>query len=100
MAGNNYTSDSKNPFFAVEDVTDDEFLKHPRQGSTGYIFPEHHSRPSNPLEDRRHQLQEERRKIEERTLTSSSRSVGLLQESERAGIETAEVSLFPREKIW
>ena len=94
MASRQYLSDSKNPFFAVDDsVSDDDFLKHPRHGSSGYMFPEHQSRSNNPLEDRRLQLQEERRKIEERTLDSSNRSVGLLQESERAGIETAEVCI-------
>lgn len=100
MAGHQYLSDSKNPFFSVEeDVDDDAFLRHPKQGSSGYMFPEQQPK-RNPIEERRIQLQEERRKIEERTLDSSNRSVGLLQESERAGIETAEVSLSLTTSTW
>ncbi|XP_037090128.1 synaptosomal-associated protein 29-like [Pollicipes pollicipes] len=99
MAGRQY-SDAKNPFFSVEEpVSDDDFLRHPKQGSSGYMFPGHQSGSHNPLEDRRLQLQEERRKIEQRTLDSSSRSVGLLQESERAGIETAEELIRQREQL-
>jgi len=30
-----------NPFYTSDDVDDDEFLKHPKAGSSGYILPNH-----------------------------------------------------------
>lgn len=80
MAGSNYNYDKSNPFFATEDVDDETFLRSGRRGQG-----------TSSVEDRHMQLLEERRKIEERTLQSSYRSIGLLHESEAIGAATAEV---------
>ncbi len=81
MAGSNYNYDKSNPFFSTtEEVDDESFL---RSGRRAY--------ESSTIEDRHQQMLEERRKIEERTIQSSFRSVGLLRESEDIGAATAEV---------
>jgi len=51
------------------------------------------------MEERREQLLTERRKVEERTLQSSFRSISLLDESERVGSATAEELARQREQL-
>lgn len=95
-----------NPFYTPEEVDDDEFLSHPRAGSSGYILPNHQasnygggggfrpgaspSAPMNRPQDRLQQIQEQKRQIERRTLDSTNNSLGLLLESEKVGLATAE----------
>lgn len=90
-----------NPFYSPEEVDDDAFLNHPRAGSAGYMLPQHNSMtPSSSrqnsssvgmnLEERQRQLLMKKKEIEESTLESSSRSLGLLYESEKVGAATAE----------
>lgn len=83
-----------NPFYSPDDDIDDEtFLNHPRAGSAGYMLPQHNSRPNSAvmsLEERQRQLLMKKREIEENTLESSNRSLGLLFESEKVGVATAE----------
>lgn len=81
-----------NPFYSPDDdIDDDAFLNHPRAGSSGYMLPQH-SRPSSvmSLEERQRQILMKKREIEEETLKSSDRSLGLLFESEKVGAATAE----------
>jgi len=98
-----------------KEVDDDAFLNHPRSGSSGYMLQNSRQASSTPgynqfsssdrqrnalgLDsegnkeygmDRVQALMDKRREIEERTLDSSNRSLGLLYESERAGAATAE----------
>ena len=95
----------KNPFYTEEDdIDDDEFLRRSKGGGGGatgnYMLPNHgahaHAAHSNaaaavdPIDARRQMLMEKRREIEERTLDSSQRSLGLLHESEKVGVATAE----------
>jgi len=83
MAGSSYTHNKSTPFFSAgdsDDVDDATFLK----GSTGY--------QSSSLDERRQQLLEEKKRIEERTIQSSKRSLGLLHQSEEIGNATAQVS--------
>lgn len=82
MAGpsSSYSYDKSTPFFSSEDVDDAAFL---RSGRRAY--------ESSTVEERRQQLLEERKKIEQRTLDSSFRSLSLLRESEQIGNATAEV---------
>jgi len=100
---------------ASKDVDDDDFLNHPRSGSSGYMLQNSRQaessqgynqyssseRQRNALgldsegnkeygTDRVQAIMDKRREIEERTLDSSNRSLGLLFESERAGAATAE----------
>ncbi|KAF8796110.1 Synaptosomal-associated protein 29 like protein [Argiope bruennichi] len=83
-----------------DDLDDNEFLNHPRQGSSGYILGNQSSgSEQNEWENRRRQLLEERRRIEERTLQSTNNSLGLLHESEQVGILTAEELVKQREQL-
>lgn len=106
-----------NPFYSGDshDVDDDDFLNHPRSGSSGYMLQNSQNigsisasnqYPSSGVHrealgldtegnresgiNRAQALMQKRREIEERTLDSSNRSLGLLFESERAGAATAE----------
>ena len=108
---------AKNPFFTEEDeIDDDEFLRRSRGGGGGsgtgtggsYMLPNHgaalHSgRPAaaavDPIDARRQMLMEKRREIEERTLDSSQRSLGLLHESEKVGMATAEELSRQKEQL-
>jgi len=91
------TNGGKNRFLD-EEVDDEEFLRHPKSGTSGYMLPHQAPTQSNTarnsaqqtLEQQRQQLAERRREIEERTLASSERGLGLLYESEKVGVATAE----------
>lgn len=115
---NNYlTNGGKNKFFD-EEVDDDEFLRHPKSGASGYMLP--HQAPNQAsstrpqpsrdqppgrdsaldrVEQQRQQLVERRREIEERTLASSERGLGLLYESEKVGVATAEELARQKEQL-
>ena len=89
----------RNPFNEdLEDVDDVTFLRHPRHGSSGYLLANNQNE-SNDWENRRQQLLAERRAIEERTLQSSKVSLGLVYETEKTGIETAEELVREREQL-
>lgn len=95
-------SNDKNPFNEdLEDVDDMTFLRHPRHGTSGYLLANSHTsnESNNEWEDRRQQLLAERRAIEERTLQSSKVSLGLVYETEKTGIETAEELVRQREQL-
>lgn len=84
---------SSNPFLDDDDDVDDyEFLNHPKQGQSGYML--ENDKERNEWENKRMQLLEEKRRIEERTLQSTNNSIGLLHESEQVGVLTAEVKLM------
>ncbi|XP_027198659.2 synaptosomal-associated protein 29kDa [Dermatophagoides pteronyssinus] len=80
-----------------EDVDDSTFLNHPRQGSKGYILS--NNDPTSSMADKRLQLLEERRRIEEQTLQSTKNSLGLIYETEKIGVHTAEELLHQREQL-
>jgi synaptosomal-associated protein 29 len=92
MAARQYLTDLNNPFFSVDedDVDDETFLRHSKSGSSGYMLPSDY-REKGALEDKRLQLLERKKAIEERTLQSSERSISLLRDSEQIGVATAEV---------
>ncbi|OTF73870.1 synaptosomal-associated protein 29-like protein [Euroglyphus maynei] len=90
-----YTKNGSIPEF--EEVDDSTFLNHPRQGSKGYILSNNDSIPS--MADKRLQLLEERRRIEEQTLQSTKNSLGLIYETEKIGVHTAEELLHQREQL-
>jgi len=104
-----------------EEVDDDEFLRHSKTGS-GYLLPSTQARtPAHPpasgqqgnsfgqaqgrndqtqdLEKQRQLLAERRRDIEERTLASSERGLGLLYESEKVGAATADELSRQKEQL-
>ncbi|XP_043494682.1 synaptosomal-associated protein 29 [Polistes fuscatus] len=99
MAGKHYLSDTKNPFFELEDDIDDEtFLNRaPTRAPTSshnYV-----NNFDNELESKRQQLMQRRKEIEERTIHSSERSISLLRDSEQIGAATAEELIRQREQL-
>ena len=98
---------NSNNRYLSESVDDDQFLRHPRAGSSGYILSNQynqlnsHNQPARPppsqqqqqtnnsLEQQRQALAQRRREGEDRTLASSEVSLGLLYESEKVGAATA-----------
>lgn len=108
MSKNQYLSNSKSPFFAVEDDVDDEtFLNHRptymMSGSGNYNTATNYTtntyQHNDILEEKRQQLLQKKREIEERTVQSSQRSLNLLRNSEEVGVATAEELLRQREQL-
>ena len=109
----------KNPFYTEDDeMDDDEFLRRSKGGGAAggnYMLPNHgaaataqgHGGPGpglygggiDPIDARRQMLMEKRREIEARTLDSSQRSLGLLHESEKVGMATAEELSRQKEQL-
>lgn len=87
MSGHKYTANAGN-LFDDDDIDDETFLKNSSRG-----------RGKNPFEDQQLSYQERTRTIEERTLASSNRSLGLLYETEQVGIATAEELARQREQL-
>lgn len=105
----NYLSNGsrKNNVFD-EEIDDDEFLRHPKAGNSGYVLPVHNQNASphshltsqqRDLEQQRQELAMRRKEIEERTLASSERGLGLLYESEKVGLATAEELTRQKEQL-
>ncbi|KAL6256817.1 synaptosomal-associated protein 29 [Pogonomyrmex barbatus] len=97
MAGHNYLSDPKNPFFSLEDDVDDEtFL---RNAPVRTAPPGRYQNFDNDVTQKCQQLLQRRKEIEERTIQSSERSVSLLRDSEQIGVATAEELIRQREQL-
>jgi len=103
----NYSRGSLSGNYFEEEIDDDEFLRHPKSGSSGYMLPQNNQNTaSNPqrngqqdLEEQRQQLAMRRKEIEERTLSSSERGLGLLYESEKVGLATADELSRQKEQL-
>lgn len=91
MSGYNYISNPNNLF--SDDVDDDTFLKNSRVPQTNPFAPD------LTVEQQRQAFQEKRNEIEQRTLQSSNRSIGLLLETEKVGNATAEELMKQREQL-
>lgn len=92
----------RNPFYEDEDedVDDFTFINSPKQGSSGYMLGSTGDAAARREgESRQQQLVEEMRRIDERTMASSERALGMVYESERIGIDTAEELLRQREQL-
>ncbi len=84
---------SQNPFDDDEDEIDDEtFLRRSRPNNANV-------NAEDPVERQRRLLMQKRREIEERTLDSSNRSLGLLYESEKVGQATGEELARQKEQL-
>lgn len=92
---------SSNPFYEGDDeeVDDFQFLNHPKHGKTGYLLGSDDNNINSDMEQRRTQLLEEKRQIEERTLQGTKFSLGLLHESEQIGFATADELMRQREQL-
>lgn len=87
MSSYNYTTGGRN-LIDDDDIDDDTFLKNSTR-----------SRVTNRFEEQQMDYQEKARTIEERTLASSNRSLGLLYETEQVGMATAEELARQREQL-
>lgn len=86
MSGHRYTNSGN--LFDDDDIDDETFLKNSTRG-----------RGTNPFDDQQMSYVDRTRAIEERTLASSNRSLGLLYETEQVGIATAEELARQREQL-
>ncbi|KYN23068.1 PREDICTED: synaptosomal-associated protein 29 [Trachymyrmex cornetzi] len=97
MAGHNYLSDPKNPFFSLEDDVDDEtFL---RNAPVRSVPAGRYQNFDNDFTQTRQQLLQRKKEIEENTVQSSERSVSLLRDSEQIGVATAEELIRQKEQL-
>lgn len=87
MSGHQYLSNSNN-LFEDDDVDDETFLKNTRRAPS-----------TNPFVNQQQSFQQRAQEIEERTLASSNRSLGLLRETENVGVATAEELVRQREQL-
>lgn len=88
MSGHQYISNSSN-LFEDDDVDDDTFLRNSRRIPSN----------NNPFEEQQYNYQQRIQEVENRTLASSNRSLGLLRETENVGIATAEELARQREQL-
>ncbi|KAK7073095.1 Synaptosomal-associated protein [Halocaridina rubra] len=102
-SGGGYALDPSKPAFSMLDDDDmtSEFLN---SSSATYLAadklpPGPEQRAAQEAEMRRQEVLRQMRQIEERTVESSKRSIGLLHESEKVGIETAEELVKQREQL-
>ncbi|KAG6446859.1 synaptosomal-associated protein 29 [Manduca sexta] len=99
MSGRKYIT-NPNDLFEDDDVDDDTFVNSFR---TRIPPPQPASKPYGghiaELERQRQTMLERQREIEQRTLDSSARSIGLLRDSETIGIATAEELSRQREQL-
>lgn len=102
MAGaNRNLTQGKNPFYDERNGDEDEvddmtFLS---SKPSNYVLGNGHRNTPGDYDMKRQQLLDERRRIEERTLQSSKMSLGLVYESEKVGLSTAEELIRQGEKL-
>lgn len=100
MAGHNYLSDPKNPFFSLEDDIDDEtFLRSAPPRAPRNLSAGHYQNFDDDMTQKSQQLLQRKKEIEERTIQSSERSVSLLRDSEQIGVATAEELIRQKEQL-
>lgn len=84
MSGHQYL---QNGSLFNDDVDDDTFLKNSRV------------KPKDDYVEQRQMYEQKRQEIEDRTLNSSQRSIGLLRETEQVGVATASELAKQREQL-
>jgi len=87
MSGHQYISNPSDLF--EDDIDDETFLKNSRQNN----------HQSDPYANQAQLFEQRKKEIEERTLASSHRSLGLLHETEQVGVATAEELARQREQL-
>lgn len=85
MSGHNYLT---NGSLFSDDVDDETFLKNSRV-----------KQPQDDFMEQRQMYEQKRKEIEDRTLNSSQRSIGLLRETEQVGVATATELAKQREQL-
>lgn len=84
MSGHNYLQNGASLF---DDIDDETFLKNARGPSR------------NDYAQERQMFEQKRREIEDRTINSTQRSIGLLRETEQVGVATANELAKQREQL-
>lgn len=84
MSGHQYL---QNGSLFSDDVDDETFLKNSRV------------KPKDDFIEQRQLYEQKRQEIEDRTLNSSQRSIGLLRETEQVGVATAQELAKQREQL-
>lgn len=102
MSGSPYVN--HNQLFEDEDVDDDKFVNSfrdrlPHQPAKPVTSAYGSNSHLSALEQQRQAMLQRQKEIEQRTLDSSARSIGLLRESETIGIATAEELVRQREVL-
>ncbi|KAF6217167.1 hypothetical protein GE061_001521 [Apolygus lucorum] len=93
-----YSSNKRGNLFDEEDVDDDSFLRNSR--TTNYMLNDDRSKHNgNSFEDRRNQLLQKQKEIEQRSVNSTERSLQYLRNSEEVGVATAEELMRQREQL-
>lgn len=87
MSGHQYISNPSDLF--EDDIDDETFLKNSRQNN----------HQSDPYANQAQLFEQRKKEIEDRTLASSHRSLGLLHETEQVGVATAEELAKQREQL-
>lgn len=87
MSNHQYISNPSDLF--EDDIDDETFLKNSRQN--------HHQ--SDPYANQQQLFEQRKKEIEDRTLASSHRSLGLLHETEQVGVATAEELAKQRDQL-
>lgn len=87
MSSHQYISNPSDLF--EDDIDDETFLKNSRQNN----------HQSDPYANQAQLFEQRKKEIEERTLASSHRSLGLLHETEQVGVATAEELAKQREQL-
>lgn len=87
MSSHQYISNPSDLF--EDDIDDETFLKNSRQNNA----------QSDPYANQAQLFEQRKKEIEERTLASSHRSLGLLHETEQVGVATAEELAKQREQL-
>jgi synaptosomal-associated protein 29 len=85
MSGHQYLQNGGSLF--SDDVDDETFLKNSRV------------KPKDDFLEQRQLYEQKRQEIEDRTLNSSQRSIGLLRETEQVGVATATELAKQREQL-
>lgn len=85
MSGHKYIGNNK----LFDDVDDETFLRNSR----------HSYNPPPTIEEQKQSFLERKQEIEDRTIKSTERSIGLLRDSEQVGIATAEELMRQREQL-
>ncbi|XP_055677715.1 synaptosomal-associated protein 29 [Lutzomyia longipalpis] len=106
MSGYKYVT-NPNSLFVEEDVDDETFLRNSRTNnytdgggaSAGAQYSNTNPFLQDDFEQQRQMYEQRRREIEDRTLLSSERSLGLLYETEQVGMATAEELARQREQL-
>ncbi|CAO1340351.1 unnamed protein product [Diamesa serratosioi] len=88
QSGHQYISNANSLFSDDNEVDDEMFLQNSRLKN-----------PVDKMEEQRQVMVQKRKEIENRTLASSQRSVGLLRETENVGIATAQELHHQRQQL-